>query len=70
MNFVDAGERARRIAAQNFPGVPFQVTCSWVYSRVLDDGRHEYKCSQCGDTQIVSELIGPTETRVCRGANQ
>jgi hypothetical protein len=60
-------ERARRIAAQSFPGVPFRVICSWVYSRTLDDGRFEFKCSQCGNTQITTELLGTIETKVCRG---
>jgi len=70
MNRQDIADRARRIAAQNFPGVPFQVICSLVYNRTLDDGRHEFKCSRCHDTQIVDELIGATETRECRGAKQ
>ena len=46
------------------------MVCSLVYNRTLDDGRHEYKCSQCGDTQTVNDLVGATETRECRGAKQ
>jgi|HubBroStandDraft_5_1064220.scaffolds.fasta_scaffold687482_2 hypothetical protein len=65
----DIAERARRIAAENFPGVPFRVICSWVYSRTLDDGPYEYVCSQCGDTQIVQDMIGEMETRTCRGTH-
>jgi len=41
--------------------------CSLVYDKTLEDGRHEYRCSQCGDTQIVNDLVGATETRLCRG---
>jgi hypothetical protein len=67
MKFADIADRARRIAAQNFPGVPFRTVCSLVYSRTLDDGRHEYKCSYCEDIQIVEELLGRIENRVCRG---
>ena len=50
------------------PELPEPVmTCSWTYSRMLDDGRHEYVCSQCGSTQIVNGLDGVIERRVCRG---
>jgi len=70
MNRQDIADRARRIAAQNFPGVPFQSVCSLIYYQTLADGGTQYRCSVCGDTQIVSELIGATETRECRGAKQ
>jgi hypothetical protein len=70
MNHPGVAERARKIAAENFPGVPFQMICSLAYSRTLGEGRHEYQCSQCGDTQIVSELDDATETKVCSGARQ
>jgi len=52
------------------PELPEPVmVCSLVYNRTLEDGRHEYKCSQCGDTQIVEQLLDATETRVCRGTD-
>ncbi len=65
MNLV---ERIQMLSRQRTPELPEpQMVYSLVYNRTLDDGRHEYKCSQCGDTQIVSELVGATETRACRG---
>jgi hypothetical protein len=66
----DITVRARRIAAQSFPGVPFQISCSWAYSRTLEDGRFEFKCSHCGNTQITTELLGAMEERACRGTTR
>ncbi len=67
MNYQDIAECVRRIAAENCPGVPVQAVCSWEFVRKLDDGRYEYRCAVCGDVQIVDQMIGATETRVCRG---
>ena len=67
MDYQDIAERAKRIAAENFPGVPFRTICSTEFVRQLDDGRYEHRCTVCGDTQTVDEMIGATETRVCRG---
>jgi hypothetical protein len=66
MNYRDITERARRIAAAVLPGVPFQTVCASEYVRQLDDGRYEYRCTVCGDVQVVDQMIGATETRVCR----
>jgi hypothetical protein len=68
MNHHDITEGARRIAAAVLPGVPLQAVCAWEYVRQLDDGRYEYRCTVCGDTQVVDEMIGATQTRVFRGA--
>jgi hypothetical protein len=65
---MNLAERIRLVSRRYTPELQEpQMTCSWVYSRSLENGRHEYKCSRCGDRQIVSELIGATETRTCRG---
>jgi hypothetical protein len=61
-------ERILMLHRRYSPELPEPVmVCSLVYNRTLDDGRHEYKCSACGDTQIVVELLAATEKRVCRG---
>jgi len=66
MTLVSLAERIRTVLRQD-PTLPSPVmVCSLVYSRTLEDGRHEYVCSQCGDTQIVNDLIGATETRICQ----
>jgi hypothetical protein len=65
---MNLAERIRLVTRRYSPELPEPVmVCSLVYDKTLDDGRHVYKCSQCGDTQIVGELIGATETRVCHG---
>jgi len=68
---MNLAERVRMLSRRYTPELPEpQIVCSLVYDKTLEDGRHEYKCRVCGGTQIVSELIGATETRVCRGAGQ
>jgi hypothetical protein len=68
MNLAD---RIRLVTRRYTPELPEPVmVCSLVYNRALDDERHEYKCSQCGDAQIVDQLLDATEPRVCRGAKQ
>jgi hypothetical protein len=67
MDYRDITERANRIAALMYPGVPFQAVCSWEFVRQLDDGRYAYRCTVCGDSQIVAELIGGTQKKICRG---
>ena len=62
-------EIAARIQRREFPHLEVQpMMCSWSYSRTLDEQtqRTEYKCAECGDTQIVQGLLGDTERRVCR----
>jgi len=56
---------------RNTPDLPKPVMeCAWTYTQTLKDGRHELKCSQCGDTQLVNDLLGTAETRVCRGIRE
>jgi hypothetical protein len=63
-------ERIRLVTRRYTPELPEpKMICSWVYSRALIDGRYEFVCSQCGDTQIVDQLLDATETRVCRGTD-
>jgi hypothetical protein len=67
---MNLAERIRLVTRRYSPELPEPVmVCSLVYDRTLEDGRHEYKCSQCGDTQIVVELLAATEKRACRGIN-
>ena len=64
---MNLAERIQALARQDPTLPPVRFVCSLVYNRTLDDQRHEFKCSGCGDTQIVSELLGATETRPCQG---
>lgn len=65
---MNLAERVRFLSRLYTPELPEPVmVCSLVFNRTLDDGRYEFKCSQCGDTQVNRELIGATETKVCRG---
>jgi hypothetical protein len=67
---MNLAERIRLVTRRYSPELPEpRMVCSLVYDRTLEDGRHEYKCSQCGDTQIVDQLLDATETRVCRGTD-
>jgi hypothetical protein len=68
---MNLAERIRLVTRRYSPELPEpKMVCAWAYSRTLEDGRYEFKCSQCGDTQITSELIGATETRMCQGDKQ
>jgi hypothetical protein len=61
-------ERGRLLSRRYTPELPEPVmVCSLIYDKTLEDGRHEYKCSQCGSTQIVNELDDAIETGECRG---
>lgn len=65
---MNLAERIRYLSRVYHPELPEPVMiCSWEYTKTLNDGRHEFKCSQCGDVQVVNDLLGGTETRVCRG---
>jgi hypothetical protein len=71
MVIMNLHERILMLHRRYTPELPEPVmVCSLAYSRTLEDGRHEYVCSQCGDSQIVRELLEATETRVCPGAKQ
>ena len=64
---MNLAERIRLVTRRYTPELPEpEMVCSLVYSRTLEDGRHEYVCSQCGDVQVVGELIGAMETRICQ----
>jgi hypothetical protein len=68
---MNLAERIRLVTRRYSPELPEpQMVCSWAYSRTLEDGRHEFRCSVCGDTQIVDDLLSGAENRVCRGDKQ
>ncbi len=46
-----------------------RFTCSWSYTGRSADGKHEvFKCTACGDVQVVNDLLGQMETRTCKGS--
>jgi hypothetical protein len=65
---MNLAERVRFLSRLYTPELPEPVmVCSLVFNRTLDDGRYEFKCSHCGNTQITTELLGTIETKVCHG---
>jgi len=41
--------------------------CSLVYDKTLEDGRTQYRCSGCHETQVVDGMLDKIGDRVCRG---
>lgn len=60
-------ERGKYLFRTYAPELPEPIpVCSWVYTRTLEDGRHEFRCGQCGEVQVRDELIGCRKEQVCR----
>src|SRR6266550_1920954 len=75
LRFLDAimktehlAERIRLVSRRYSPELPEpRFVCSLVYDKTLEDGRTQYRCSGCHETQVVDGMLDKIGDRVCRG---